>query len=196
MDRVDAHTTCQQSVLPPGNTDHACRYKPCATYTSTLFFCISDLAALDPMYQYSLPWFVSLFLASIAAAPAAPAIPARLTAINDHFSYSLYANVCRSLFERDKLLFSFLLTARVLDGRGALDAAHWSFLLTGGLRDPPNRPANPAPAWLLDRAWRELRRLSRLQAFAGTAPPPQRMCGMRCMFSAPSASPYAAAHLH
>ena len=28
---------------------------------SLLFFCISDLAMVDPMYQYSLTWFISLF---------------------------------------------------------------------------------------------------------------------------------------
>ena len=43
-------------------------YKPCGDYTSILFFCISDLANIDPMYQYSLPWFVNLFVASMHAA--------------------------------------------------------------------------------------------------------------------------------
>jgi dynein heavy chain, axonemal len=143
------------------------RYKPCGSYTSTLFFCISDLAALDPMYQYSLPWFTSLFLSSIAAAAPADNISDRLNAINTHFTYSLYCNICRSLFERDKLLFSFLLTSRVLDARGQLDPQEWSFLLTGGLRDPPSNPPNPAPEWLQDRAWKELRRLSRVPAFVG-----------------------------
>ena len=37
-------------------------YQPCGDYTSILFFCISDLAAIDPMYQvpgscaFFLPW--------------------------------------------------------------------------------------------------------------------------------------------
>lgn len=144
-----------------------CRYKPCGAYTSTLFFCISDLAALDPMYQYSLPWFIALFLSSISAAAPGDTIPTRLSHINAHFTFALYCNICRSLFERDKLLFSFLLTSRILEARGALDGDHWTFLLTGGLGDPPHAPPNPAPAWLQDRSWRELRRLSRITAFAG-----------------------------
>ena len=38
----------------------------------------------------------------------------RITNINNFFTFSLYTNVCRSLFEKHKLLFSFLLCARIL----------------------------------------------------------------------------------
>jgi len=40
-------------------------YRPVAQRTSGLFFCISDLAAMDPMYQYSLDFFKGLFAAAI-----------------------------------------------------------------------------------------------------------------------------------
>ena len=37
-----------------------------AIRTQILFFCVSDLANVDPMYQYSLEWFLNIFLSGIA----------------------------------------------------------------------------------------------------------------------------------
>ena len=37
-------------------------YKPVAVHSSILFFCITDLANIEPMYQYSLTWFINLYL--------------------------------------------------------------------------------------------------------------------------------------
>lgn len=46
-------------------------YVPVAVNTQILFFCVSDLANIDPMYQYSLEWFTNIFLTSIQSAPRA-----------------------------------------------------------------------------------------------------------------------------
>lgn len=37
-------------------------YQPIARHASTLFFCVAELANIDPMYQYSLTYFMSLFV--------------------------------------------------------------------------------------------------------------------------------------
>jgi dynein heavy chain, axonemal len=36
-------------------------YIPVSKHSSVLFFCITDLNNIDPMYQYSLSWFINLY---------------------------------------------------------------------------------------------------------------------------------------
>ena len=56
---------------------------------------------------------------------------ARIKILNDHFTLSLYENVCRSLFEAHKLLFSLILTVKILFGANKLDPLEWRFFLAG-----------------------------------------------------------------
>lgn len=37
-------------------------YQAVAKASAFMFFCVRDLAAIDPMYQFSLNWFISLFI--------------------------------------------------------------------------------------------------------------------------------------
>lgn len=92
-------------------------YKPVATHASILFFSISDLANIEPMYQYSLTWFINLYLQSISNSPNSADLPERIFSLNDYFTKSIYNNVCRSLFEKDKVLFSFLLCIGLMKGK-------------------------------------------------------------------------------
>jgi dynein heavy chain len=141
-------------------------YVPVAFVASVLFFCIADLANIDPMYQYSLPFFVSLFVASIEKAEKSDDLDTRIEILNDVFKYTLYCNICRSLFEKHKTLFSFILCIRVLLAQDEAEQSDYRFLLTGGvsLEDPPPKPAD----WVPERCWGELFRLSKIhERYAG-----------------------------
>lgn len=45
----------------------------------------------------------------------------RIININEYFTFSLYSNVCRSLFEKHKLMFAFLLCARIMMNKNEID---------------------------------------------------------------------------
>uniref|UniRef100_A0A8C0VQ27 Dynein axonemal heavy chain 3 n=1 Tax=Cyanistes caeruleus TaxID=156563 RepID=A0A8C0VQ27_CYACU len=141
-------------------------YKPVAVHSAVVFFCISDLANIEPMYQYSLIWFINLYVQSIAKSRKSGRLYERIKSITDHFTVSIYNNVCRSLFEKDKLLFSFLLTVGIMKGKGKIDDAVWRFLLTGGVALDNPHP-NPAPDWLSNKSWAELVRASCLTNLQG-----------------------------
>jgi len=75
-------------------------YRIVAIHSTKLFFTIDTLANIDPMYQYSLAWFIHLFITAIANSPKRMDITERTHALIKYFTYSLYVNICRSLFEK------------------------------------------------------------------------------------------------
>lgn len=71
---------------------------PCCCLTqvvSVLFFVISELAGVEPMYRYSLAWFVALFEATLVQAEKARDLAKRIENLTVHFQYSLYLQVRR-----------------------------------------------------------------------------------------------------
>jgi dynein heavy chain len=143
-------------------------YRIVAYRGALLFFCIADLAAIDPMYQYSLPWFQYLFTNSINKAPKSDELEERLVSLKDSFTFGLYNNVSQSLFASHKLLLSFLMTIKILQGENLIDPVEWRFLISGLISGDIDDPMeNPDHSWIDERMWTEISRVSSMPAFKG-----------------------------
>jgi len=126
-------------------------FRTVAYRASLLFFCITDLDKIDPMYQYSLQWFQRLFAAGVKNSQPDSETSERVKNLNNYFTLSLYQNICRSLFEAHKLLFSFLLCMKILFGENSVNQKEWRFFLSGASGQIDVKP-NPTD-WLDDIEW-------------------------------------------
>jgi dynein heavy chain len=55
----------------------------------------------------------------------------RLVSLIDTITRQIYTNVSRGLFERDKIIFSFLNCTSIMREKGQINAIAWSLLLRG-----------------------------------------------------------------
>ncbi|AAZ13090.1 dynein heavy chain, putative [Trypanosoma brucei brucei TREU927] len=149
------------------------QYRECARRASILFFALADLGSIDAMYQFALDSYIVLFQGSIqrsAQKIATHTLEERVRTLNDWHTSAVYANTCRGLFEKHKLLFTFHMTIRILQAEGLVNIEEYVFLMRGGqVLDKQGRLPNPAPSWLSERAWSHILELDKLTNFHGVA---------------------------
>jgi dynein heavy chain len=141
-------------------------YRSAAKRAAKLYFVVADLGYVDPMYQYSLQWFTGLYIRGINGATPAGEVDQRVVHINEFFTMSVYNNICRSLFERHKILFSFIMCVKILQGEGLVDSLEYRFLLSGiSGKDQESEYPQDASDWLPTNIWADLLSMSGLEAF-------------------------------
>jgi dynein heavy chain len=110
-------------------------YRGVARRGSVLYFVISDLALIDPMYQYSLEYFSKLFNKRLEKSEQCEELEKRLEILTNDETSAFYINICRGLFEKDKLLYSFLNTASIFKRSGDITPEEWNCYLRGSSTD-------------------------------------------------------------
>ena len=141
-------------------------YRPSAYRASILYFLLADLSRVDPMYQFSLDSYVSLFNISLDKSARSDDLLERIKSLNDYHTYFVYRSTCRALFEAHKLLFAFQICAKILQGSGKMDMNEYDFFLRGGqVFDKSQQPANPCSDWIGESAWDNITELDKLPTF-------------------------------
>ena len=146
------------------------KYRSAATRGSIVYFVIADMANIDPMYQYSLDYFQALFTKCIRESEKDDDIEVRLENLISYATYTIYANICRGLFERHKLLFSSLICFAILKHREDIMADEWGLFMRGaGVADRSEQKPNPDSANISEQQWDLLYAVqTRITDFEGT----------------------------
>jgi len=65
------------------------------------------------MYQYSLEYFMKQFKRRLELTEKKEKIQERIELLINDLTESFYFNICRGLFEKDKLLYSFMIASKI-----------------------------------------------------------------------------------
>ncbi|XP_066430423.1 dynein axonemal heavy chain 6 isoform X2 [Eleutherodactylus coqui] len=129
------------------------KYRTVATQGSVIYFVISSLSEIDPMYQFSLKYFKQIFNSTIETAEKNDHLDVRLATLLTQTLFSSYTNVSRGLFEQHKLIYSFMLCIEIMRQKGEITDSEWNFFLRGAAGLDKERPSKPDVPWLYDVLW-------------------------------------------
>lgn len=108
-------------------------YRSVAKRGSILFFSIAGMGSINSMYQYSLEFFIKLFIRRLDQSEKPPELEDRLSVLLTDMTSSIYRNICRGLFEVDKLLFSFIIGCKIALQTGDITEKEWAYFQVGPL---------------------------------------------------------------
>ncbi|XP_071672851.1 dynein axonemal heavy chain 9-like isoform X9 [Patagioenas fasciata] len=136
-------------------------YRPAAARASLLYFIMSDLHAIHPMYQFSLKAFSVVFQKAIERAPPDESLPQRLLNLIDSITFSVFQYTTRGLFECDKLTYTAQVTFQILLMSKEINTVELDFLL----RYPAQTRVTSPVEFLSNHSWGGIKALSSMEEF-------------------------------
>ncbi|XP_060805137.1 dynein beta chain, ciliary [Amyelois transitella] len=136
------------------------RYRKAAGRASLLYFILNDIYKINPMYQFSLKAYSVVFKDALASAEPSEDLDGRVRNLLDSITFSVFVYTSRGLFERDKLVFLFLITLQVLQSEGKVDPRELDFLLKYAVA-----PEVSPFTWLSNNSWGGIIALCKMDAF-------------------------------
>jgi len=140
-----------------------------ATRGSILYFVISEMSRINSMYQFSLDFFKALFKLQIELSEKSSDVQERCGILIKNITSAVYATVCRGLFEKDKIILSFLFCCNIMRKADEIKPDEWQFFVRGsGMASKTNQPDNPDDTWITEAMWDMLDAADRnVAAFTG-----------------------------
>ncbi|XP_055618804.1 dynein axonemal heavy chain 10 isoform X2 [Toxorhynchites rutilus septentrionalis] len=130
-------------------------YRLAAQRGAILYFVLSEMSVVNPMYQYSLGSYLEVFVYSLRKAVPDNILAKRLDNIIITLTRNVYEYGCIGFFEKHKLLFSFQITVKLEQSRGNLSQAEVEFFIKGNIALEKAERACPA-TWISDKGWQDV----------------------------------------
>ncbi len=142
-------------------------YLPLSNLATLIFFAISELSNLEDIYQFSISWYIKdILISSIkeneydktqVTQKTPEFIEQRLKLLSESLLKVAYTAVCRSLLNRDKLVFSLMLLIRKLLDKGTITKEDVSFFLDNGdISSLKSEMVNNKPNFMDSIKWKKL----------------------------------------
>ncbi|KER25686.1 hypothetical protein T265_14170, partial [Opisthorchis viverrini] len=141
-------------------------FRPVAARGSLLYFFITELSGVNPMYHTGLNRFLRLFDKSMASSESCPVTSKRVQNIINYMTRSVWAFTVRGMFKMDRTMTTLLLTLRIdLQRKNIRQEEFITFIQGGSALDLKLAPPKPGK-WVTDMTWLNLVALSKLNEFA------------------------------
>nr|XP_032294976.1 dynein heavy chain 9, axonemal [Drosophila virilis] len=138
-------------------------YRAAAKRAAILYFVLTDLNRINPIYKFSLKSFMNVFRQAIAVAPDSKSYEKRVLHLVDSITLQTYRYTLRGLFEADKLTFTSHLTLRIMIAAEQVAKDETDFLLRY-----PHDPNTLSPLDFVGRsAWGGIKSLALVEHFYG-----------------------------
>ncbi|VDL18993.1 unnamed protein product [Hymenolepis diminuta] len=136
-------------------------YRPACERAAMLYFTISDLNKINPIYQFSLKAFGFVFDTAMNRANPSDDVKTRVTNIINSVTYSVYIYTSRGLFEKDKLLFTAQIAFQVCQARGEINSQELDYLLRFPITPNVTSPVD----FITNIGWGAIKSLTTLETF-------------------------------
>ncbi|CAF1414151.1 unnamed protein product, partial [Adineta steineri] len=134
-------------------------YRLAARRGAVLYFSLVQMSTINSMYQYSLNSFLSVFEYSVKSSQTNFKLEKRLQSIVNTLTYQIYCYGTIGMFEKHKLLYSFLLTIQIELDKQIITYNQIDFFLKGNLS--LDKSSKPLFSWLTYETWHHCLYLSK-----------------------------------
>ncbi|XP_031759446.1 dynein heavy chain 11, axonemal [Xenopus tropicalis] len=138
-------------------------YRAAAARASLLYFIMSDLSKINPIYQFSLKAFNVVFHKAIGRAEQSEDVTERVAKLTECITYSAFLYTSQGLFEKDKLTFLSQTAFQILLKQKEIDSLELDVLLRFPIENSYKSPVD----FLSVQSWSAIKMISLLDEFKG-----------------------------